>query len=215
MYPPKHSKVQSCTYYCSKNSLVALNTLYIFLAFILIGVAVYARVTALVTNLPILGGVIACGVFLLFLSIFGMVGAIRHSQVILFFYMIILVLLFIIQMAVSIGALAVTHDQQEKLMEAGWQKLPSKLQSKIQLARDCCGFKNKTSAHPQCEKVVPCCKDDKDSECPKCPTCYVSLEKTVDHLLKLAGGIGLFFSFTLLFGFLLTKKLRNKKKHVI
>lgn len=67
--------------------------------------------------------------------------------------MIILVLLFIIQMAVSIGALAVTHDQQEKLMEAGWQKLPTKLQSKIQVARDCCGFKNKTYGHPPCQKV--------------------------------------------------------------
>ncbi|XP_031561579.1 tetraspanin-31-A-like isoform X2 [Actinia tenebrosa] len=212
MYPPKHSKVQSCAYYCNKNSLVALNTLYIFLSLILIGVAIYARATAVVTNLPILGGVIACGVFLLLLSIFGMVGAVRHSQVILFFYMVILVLLFIIQMAVSIGALAVTHDQQEKLMEAGWKKLPSEIKGKIQTQKDCCGFKNITDIQ-SCQKVK-CCKN-KLEKCNECQTCYTKLEVVIDHLLKLAGGVGLFFSFTLLAGFFLTRKLRNRKRHVI
>ena len=29
MYSPKYSKAQSCAYFCSKNVLVALNTLYI------------------------------------------------------------------------------------------------------------------------------------------------------------------------------------------
>jgi len=42
-------------------------------------------VSAKITSLPILGGVIACGVFLLLVAIMGVVGAIRHSQVILFF----------------------------------------------------------------------------------------------------------------------------------
>ena len=36
-------------------------------------------------SLPILGGVIACGVFILFTAILGLVGAVRHSQVMLFF----------------------------------------------------------------------------------------------------------------------------------
>lgn len=56
-----------------------------FIALVLIGVAVYAKVSAKITSLPILGGVIACGVFLLLVAIMGVVGAIRHSQVILFF----------------------------------------------------------------------------------------------------------------------------------
>ena len=51
----------------------------------LIGVAVYAKASSKITSLPILGGVIACGVFLLLIAILGVVGAIRHSQVILFF----------------------------------------------------------------------------------------------------------------------------------
>ena len=59
-----------------------------FIALVLICVAVYAKVSTKVTidvSLPIVGGVIACGVFLLLVAIMGVAGAIRHSQVILFF----------------------------------------------------------------------------------------------------------------------------------
>ena len=56
-----------------------------FIALVLIGVAVYAKASAKITSLPILGGVIACGVFLLLVAVLGVVGAVRHSQVILFF----------------------------------------------------------------------------------------------------------------------------------
>jgi hypothetical protein len=54
-------------------------------AFILIGVAVYGRASAIVTNLPIIGGILACGVFLILISILGLIGAIKHHQVLLFF----------------------------------------------------------------------------------------------------------------------------------
>jgi hypothetical protein len=54
-------------------------------AFILIGVAVYGRASAVVTNLPIVGGILACGVFLILISILGLIGAIKHHQVLLFF----------------------------------------------------------------------------------------------------------------------------------
>ena len=51
----------------------------------LISIAVYAKVTAVLTSLPILGAVVTCGVFLLIISIFGLIGAVRHQPVILFF----------------------------------------------------------------------------------------------------------------------------------
>lgn len=56
-----------------------------FIALVLICVAVYAKVSSKITSLPILGGVVACGVFLLLVAIMGVAGAVRHSQVILFF----------------------------------------------------------------------------------------------------------------------------------
>ena len=73
--------------------------------------------------------------------------------------MIIMALLFIIQMSVSIGAVAVTHEQQSNLMEASWRRMHNDLKSQIQTAKDCCGFKNKTltpsekMGHPGCDSV--------------------------------------------------------------
>ncbi|XP_032218254.1 tetraspanin-31-A isoform X2 [Nematostella vectensis] len=219
MYPPKYSKSHPCAYYCNKNSIVALNTLYIFIALLLIGITVYARVTAQITNLPILGGVIACGVFLLMIAIFGMIGAIKHSQVILFFYMVILLLLFIIQLSVSVGALAVTRNQQEQLMNKGWAKLSPSLKSKIQGVKDCCGYKNFTQldgpmGHPDCS-LLKCCSSLAKEPCSECTNCFDKLKDSVNHLLKVAGGFGLFFSFTLLAGSCFTRRLRNRKKHTV
>lgn len=51
----------------------------------MIGVAAYSRVASIVTNLAIVGGIIACGVFLLMLAVMGLIGAVRHHQVLLFF----------------------------------------------------------------------------------------------------------------------------------
>ena len=47
----------------------------------LIGVATYGKTSAVVDSLPIIGGIAASGVFLLIISIFGMIGAVRHHQV--------------------------------------------------------------------------------------------------------------------------------------
>lgn len=52
---------------------------------ILIGVAVYGRAASLVTNLPIVGGILACGIILILISILGLLGAVKHHQVMLFF----------------------------------------------------------------------------------------------------------------------------------
>lgn len=54
-------------------------------AFILIGVATYGKAASLVTSLPIIGGIVACGVFLLMIALLGLVGTVKHSQVLLFF----------------------------------------------------------------------------------------------------------------------------------
>ncbi|KAJ8307326.1 hypothetical protein KUTeg_015410 [Tegillarca granosa] len=70
---------------CSKNALAALNVLYILVSFILIGVAAYSRVVALVTSLTLVGSIIACGVFLFIIALVGLIGAIKHHQVLLFF----------------------------------------------------------------------------------------------------------------------------------
>lgn len=54
-------------------------------SFILIGLAAYVRLSAYVTSIGIVGGIIACGVFLAILAIVGLIGTVRHSQAVLFF----------------------------------------------------------------------------------------------------------------------------------
>lgn len=52
---------------------------------ILIAAPAVAIGDAKFTNVPIVGGIIASGVFLMVISIVGLVGAVKHHQVLLFF----------------------------------------------------------------------------------------------------------------------------------
>ena len=75
--------------FCNKQALSIILVVLIslqFLGLILIGVTAYAKVKIIQQlSLPILGGVIACGVFVILIALIGLIGAIRHSQVMLFF----------------------------------------------------------------------------------------------------------------------------------
>ncbi|XP_076240334.1 tetraspanin 97E isoform X1 [Calliopsis andreniformis] len=187
---------------CSKNALTALNILYIVVAFILIGVAVYGRASALVTNLPIIGGILACGVILILISIIGLIGAVKHHQVLLFFYMLILFLLFLIQFSIACACLAVNTKQQEQLAEQGWRHVADDLRGKVQTTFNCCGFNSTVTdildeQHPLSCKAVNkiCCQYTTDPGC-ACTSCMQKLQSTIDYAFKLCGSIGLFFSFT-------------------
>lgn len=52
---------------------------------LLIGVAAWGKGLGVVSSIHIIGGVIAVGVFLLFIAVAGLVGAVNHHQVLLFF----------------------------------------------------------------------------------------------------------------------------------
>lgn len=51
----------------------------------MIGVAAWGKGFGLVSSIHIIGGVIAVGVFLLLIAIVGLIGAVHHHQVMLFF----------------------------------------------------------------------------------------------------------------------------------
>ncbi|XP_020299951.1 tetraspanin-13 isoform X2 [Pseudomyrmex gracilis] len=200
---------------CSKNALTALNILYIVVAFILIGVAVYGRASALITNLPIIGGILACGVILFLISILGLIGAVKHHQVLLFFYMLILFLLFLIQFSIACACLAVNTKQQEQLAEQGWKQVENTdLREKVQDTFKCCGFNSTIDDQSSlsCHEKVCCQSADVNlMPCPPCPTCMHKLQSTIDYAFKLCGSIGLFFSFTEFVGVWLTVRYRNQK----
>ncbi|KAH0952830.1 hypothetical protein HN011_000969 [Eciton burchellii] len=200
---------------CSKNALIALNILYIVVAFVLIGVAVYGRASALVTNLPIIGGILACGVILFLISILGLIGAVKHHQVLLFFYMLILFLLFLIQFSIACACLAVNTKQQEQLAEQGWRRLDNyvgdDLKTKVQTTFKCCGFSSDDPVQ-SCNIGIKCCQstDGNLESCPPCPTCMHKLQSTIDYAFKLCGSIGLFFSFTEVIAAFLARRYRNQ-----
>ncbi|XP_013181287.1 PREDICTED: tetraspanin-13 isoform X1 [Papilio xuthus] len=202
---------------CSKNALIALNVLYVVVASILISVAVYGQASSLVTNLPIVGGILACGVFLILISLLGLAGAVRHHQVMLFFYMVILFLLFLVQFSVACACLAVNSDQQEMLAQQGWNKVDMDVKEEVQERFKCCGFQdrsipaNGTADYPSCDIVDRvCCQNMVITPHCQCDPCMETLKERIDNAFKLCGGIGLFFSFTELFAVWLARRYRNQ-----
>ncbi|KAK3106496.1 hypothetical protein FSP39_021081, partial [Pinctada imbricata] len=187
-------------------------------SFILIGVSAYARLVAIVTSLALAGSLIACGVFLFLIAIVGLVGAVKHHQVLLFFYMIILFLLFLLQFSLACACLAVNADQRRELARQGWKVAGKGVKNTVQNKFDCCGFSNDDhhpDQHPACNGLVSCCKNNTDylccsgnlpptnsstSEvkwCPKeCSGCMDKLEQEIASAFSISGGVGLFFSFT-------------------
>ena len=67
--------------------LCLMTTCFFFqlVAFVLISVAAYARAVAQITAINIMSGIIVCGVFLLLIAVVGLIGALKHHQVLLFF----------------------------------------------------------------------------------------------------------------------------------
>ena len=84
-------------------------------AFLLIGVATYAKTSSIVVTLPIVGGMVACGVFLLFVAVLGLVATVKHHQVMLFFYMMILFVIFVIQFSVACACIGVNLEQEKTM----------------------------------------------------------------------------------------------------
>ncbi|XP_022081887.1 tetraspanin-13-like isoform X1 [Acanthaster planci] len=193
---------------CSRNALIALNSLYIIVALILIIVPPVAKSAAYVSSMYIVGGIIACGIFLFAVAIIGLVGALKHHQVCLFFYMVILFLVFLIQFSVSIACLALGKEQRGKLVKASWKNSSNGTKSDIQKGLDCCGFDANDTTHPSCHEVQ-CCKTGEN--CSDCKPCKDKLDDVFYQGLHYSGGVGLFFSFTELIGVWLAVRYRNQK----
>ncbi|KAL7399038.1 hypothetical protein ABVT39_018986 [Epinephelus coioides] len=196
---------------CSKNALCSLNVVYMLVGLLLIGVAAWGKGFGLVSSIHIIGGVIAVGVFLLLIAIVGLIGAIHHHQVMLFFYMVILFIVFLFQFGVSCSCLAMNRGQQEALLNSAWGMLVNNTKTHLETQLDCCGLLNVTASRVQFDQDLQNCP----ASCKKTPLgCYTCGEKMLDHAteaLKILGGVGLFFSFTEILGVWLAVRYRNQK----
>lgn len=223
------SKMVCGGFNCSKNALAALNVLYFIVALILIGTAAYSHVVSIIVSLSLVGGVIASGVFLMLIAVIGYLGAVKHHQVLLFFYMVILFLLFLFQFSIACACLAVTDTQRSFFAKKAWDVASENSLESVQNKYQCCGYSNAyTESHPSCFNLV-CCEDFRNNKttdlaCQKnfkpsndtgltsnCKTCDSEMKNDIRTAFTTTGGVGLFFSFTEIFGVMLAMRYRNQK----
>ncbi|XP_068426286.1 tetraspanin-13a [Clinocottus analis] len=189
---------------CTKNALSALNVLYVLVSLLLIGVAACGKWFDLVSSIRVVAGVISVGIFLFLVAFVGLCGALKHHQVLLFFYMIILLIVFIMQFSVSCACLALNKDQQNHLLEVGWNKSEA-TQRDVEKTLNCCGF----NSIPYNGSCAASCYNMPSTIV--CDTCSSTIQQTAGDVLRFVGGIGLFFSFTEIFGVWLAHRYRNLK----
>ncbi|XP_030266358.1 tetraspanin-13b isoform X5 [Sparus aurata] len=153
---------------------------------LMIGIAAWGKWFGLVSSFQVVGGIIGVGVFLFFVALAGLIGAMKHHQVLLFFYMIILFMVFIVQFSVSSACLAINREQQDELLEVGWNNSQS-TQRDVEKSLNCCGFKH-FYTNVTCDAA--CFPNN------SCSPCANKIQEHAGEVLHFVGGIGLFFSFT-------------------
>lgn len=203
---------------CSRTALQILNVIYLLIAVLLMGIAAYAKASAIITPMEIAGGIIASGLFLLAVSFLGLIAAAKHHQVLLFFYIVILFLLFIIQFSVSIACLAFTENQVESVIESAWlgeggSPVKDSVRMDAENYFNCCGWPSSTTPTPSPinSTLTQCtaqCETDKEQTC---LTCKDVIPGKSAYVLEATGGIGLFFSLTEMLGVWLAVRYRNQK----
>jgi tetraspanin-13/31 len=216
---------------CSRSTLIVLNTIYVLLGVFLIGFGAYGRVATQMVSVNVISGVIVCGVILLIVSLMGMIGTVKHNQVLLFFYMVLLFLLFLIQFSVCCACLALNDVNQKVILTNAWRSLNYGERIMVMRQFQCCGLRqpdesvNTSLGHPPCNLVpLPCCQGNDapccvgissnasaDLKCPCTQACWPILHDRLNSSLKITGAFGLVFSFIEIVGVWLAMQYRNQR----
>lgn len=195
---------------CSKNALCSLNVVYMLVGLLLVGVAAWGKGFGIVSSIHIIGGVIAVGVFLLLIAIVGLIGAIHHHQVMLFFYMVILFVVFLFQFGVSCSCLAMNRGQQGQLLTSTW-KIMNNTRLDLEDKLNCCGLLNTTDTVELFNSDYAKCNAPCKTTTEGCQSCGNMMLEHASEALRILGGVGLFFSFTEILGVWLAMRYRNQK----
>jgi len=159
---------------------------------------------------------VACGVFLLFIAIVGLYGAIKQHQIALFFYMVVLFSIFVIQFSVACASLAASTEDELEIMEKIWNKTSTEAQGDFETNLDCCGWAtfpvttNETVTH--CPAACATAGINGTQNFVNCHTCKETVEDKIDYAFNSSGGVGLFFAFTELVAILYAHKYRTHLK---
>jgi len=203
--------VEERSFHFWRRLLIIINIFYILLAFIFLFFAIFTRFNSLIIDLHLLVGLIILSLYLIFLSIFGIIAVVKHHQVFLFFYVILLFILFLFQFILACTYLTIRGEKKYDLLKTNYQKTIDG----IQLKYNCCGFDNLTNfnRNQTCQNL-PCCQSSNQC-CETMPMCYLLLTHELDKNLKIIGSIMLIFTLTQIIAIYMTLKFRNIRNPAI
>nr|ACO15187.1 Tetraspanin-13 [Caligus clemensi] len=187
---------------CSRSTLILLNAGYILAALILIIVgSSYGSISN--TSVPIVSGILVCGVGLLMVAVLGLVGTVKNHQVMLFSYMCILAFIFLIQFSAACATLGVGPETEKAFIQKAWNHLDSDSKLALEKNLGCCGYESHAGLN--CTSISPC---GTVYEFPACPTCLDVIEPLLNAAFNSVGWSGLIIAFVELIGIYSTYKYR-------
>ncbi|VDP39769.1 unnamed protein product [Schistosoma margrebowiei] len=173
-----------------------------------------------VTSVHIVGGIIACGVFLFVLAVVGLLGAIKHNQPILFFF------------SVACACLSLSSDYQKILVETAWKQSSNNSKLTVMTAFKCCGLHkadllpSDPLGCPPCKLAKLSCCDTPDGKTAKCcqgpdvgnntfcpctTTCWTVIQERLSTGVRVTGATSLFFSVIELLGVWTALRYRHQR----
>jgi len=163
---PELTKLQRCL----KSFLITINVIFLIFACALIGIGsvAYNHNVGPLTGATIPQGIIALGVFIMLLSLFGIFGAYRESRLFLGCYFFFLLIFTVLLLAVGIGV----YSQQQQAgwyITQGWQSANDGVRMSFQNAFYCCGL---TSWTDNPGSTCPTCTTGTNTTCTPCPIYY-------------------------------------------
>lgn len=203
--------VETRTFLFWKRILITFNLFYLILASIFLFFAIFTRVQSLIIDPHLFIGLIILSIYLIFLSIFGLYAVTKHHQVLLFFYVILLSVLFLFQFILACTYLTIRGEKKYHLLQSNYQNS----RDPIQVKYNCCGFDNQTSFIRNqtcanlscCQTATQCCED--------LPACYGLLTAALDKNLKIIGSILLIFTLAQIVAIYTTLRFRNIRNPAI
>ncbi|KAF7693014.1 tetraspanin-31-B-like [Silurus meridionalis] len=194
-----------------RNFLCAANLLHLVVGVSLMVVAGYGKSYGAVWSLRIISVMMVVGVFLIFISMLGIAGALRQNQFILFTYIAVMMLMFIFHFTTSCFCLALGRDKQERLLSSTWEIMSNETRRSLEQQLDCCGLINSAEKQQDFLKDVNHCTAVCKTAAAWCFTCGDVMLQRATEILRVLGGVGLFCSFSQLVTVWLTVQYRNQR----
>lgn len=187
--------------------LILFNVFYFLLALTFLFLALFTRFRSSIIDLHLLIGLIVISTYLIILSSFGLFAVLKHHQVFLFFYIILLSILFLFQFTLACTYLFMRSEKKSELIKSNYDQNRDLIQNKYQ----CCTYDNQTASSDERRAIcgkLSCCST-RDRCCESLPTCIIMLKNELDKNLKIVGSLMLIFTLTEIVAVYLTLRFRN------